>query len=174
MFSPVPGRAETEHQVRAIRRKVNLQAWEPVPDERNGTNPPELRFQTGYPRPGRQTVDLTGGKLEQGDKLRTILSGWVNTVDNLRNEARGSFSIVGVEVLSLNRGPLRIMIGGTHFDVLTMQPAVAQIPGTYRWRFVARCDAEEIAPLLRPNPSLTATQEVLIRPNEGQSPHADD
>jgi hypothetical protein len=119
-------------------------------------------------------LDLTGGKLEQGDKLRTILSGWVNTVDGVRNEARGSFSIVGVEVIAPTRGPVRIMLGNAHFDVLKMEPAVAQIPGTYRWRFVARCDAETIAPLLRPNPNLTATQEVLIRPHETHPPRTED
>jgi hypothetical protein len=105
---------------------------------------------------------LTGGKLEQGDKTRTILSGWVNTVDGARNEARGSFSIVAVDVISLSRGPIIITSHGIELEMLALQPSPAQIPGTYRWRFVARCDAESVMPLVRPNPSLTATQEVLV------------
>jgi hypothetical protein len=107
-------------------------------------------------------VDLTSGKLEQGDKTRTILSGWVNTVDGTRNEARGSFSIVAVDVISLSRGPIVITAHGVEFEIMLLQPSPAQIPGTYRWRFIASCDAETVLPMVRPNPSLTATQEVMI------------
>ena len=107
-------------------------------------------------------MDLTGGKLEQGDKTRTILSGWVNTVDGARNEARGSFSIVAVDVIALSRGPIVITTRGIELEIIALQSSPAQIPGTYRWRFVARCEAETLMPLVRPNPSLTATQEVMV------------
>ncbi len=107
-------------------------------------------------------MDLTSGKLEQGDKTRTILNGWVNTVDGTRSEARGSFSIVAVDVISLSRGPITLFAHGIQLEVIALQPAPAQIPGTYRWRFIASCDAETVMPMVRPNPSLTATQEVMV------------
>lgn len=107
-------------------------------------------------------MDLSGGRLELDFDLIPVVSGWVNAVHVGRNEARGHFSVATKEQLSA-RADLPVLVAdGTRFRVVLLQSSPSEIEGLRKWRFVATCDARTAEPKLRPNPSLSRTQEFFL------------
>lgn len=107
-------------------------------------------------------MDLSGGYIRLNQSYIPLLEGWVHGVNTARREARGLFSIPQNYDLSLRDGMPVLSFGALELPLILLTRAVAVMPETRRFKFLARCNPSEIAARLEKPPSLTFTQEIFL------------
>ena len=107
-------------------------------------------------------MDLSGGYVLLNKSYIPLREGWVHGVNTERREARGLFSIPENYDLSLREGMPVLNIGVLELPLILLTRAVAVMPETRRFKFLARCNPSEITARLEKPVSLTLTQEVFL------------
>ena len=108
-------------------------------------------------------MDLSGGYVLLNQSYIPLREGWVHAVNTERREARGLFSIPQNYDLSLRDGMPVLNIGVLELPLILLTRAASVMPDTRRFKFLARCNPNEIAVRLEKPISLTHTQEVFIQ-----------
>lgn len=107
-------------------------------------------------------MDLSGGYVLLSKSYIPLREGWIHGVNSERREARGLFSVAQTDDLSLRDGVPVLNIGLLELPLILLTRAVAVMPETRRFKFLARCNPGEIAARLEKPASLTLTQEVFL------------
>lgn len=107
-------------------------------------------------------MNLAGARLEDDTSTYPINKGWVNSLSDDRQEARGYFTMYSGHRPNLQKSDVILYAGGVRFTVILLQFRAGQTPEENRWNFIASCDPGQVRPLLEPNPNITRTQEFFL------------
>ncbi len=109
-------------------------------------------------------MNLASGRLFSSKRHYPVLTGWLNAVNALHNEARGSFTLPTNVPLGLSDGALTLVVGNIRFRILQLQARPSELEGCTRWRFTAKCNGLEVQKRMQANPNPQDSGELDISP----------